>query len=199
MLNIIMQKTIENLTKAFIGESQARNRYTMYAKVAQKEGFEQIGAIFLETADQEAQHAKWLFKLINELKKDSSDDFSEVKVEVGAPTTIGTTMENLDAAISGENYEHTEMYPEFSKIADEEKLPEIAARLRSISRAEAHHEERYKKLANNLDSETVFRKAKKVEWTCRKCGYVHAGEEAPDRCPGCDHPKSYYQVKCEEY
>lgn len=194
-----MMKTIENLTKAFIGESQARNRYNMYAKIARKEGYEQMAAIFEETAEHEREHASWLFKLINELKKDSSEDYNEIKVEAAAPTVLGTTAENLEASIAGENYENTKMYPEFADTADEEKMPEIAKRLRAIAVAEGHHEERYKKLANNIDSETVFRKTSKVIWTCRKCGYVHEGEEAPDQCPSCDHEKSFYQVKCEEY
>ncbi|MCK4429635.1 MAG: rubrerythrin family protein [Candidatus Aenigmarchaeota archaeon] len=185
--------TIENLTKAFIGESQARNRYTFYAKVAKKEGFEQISEIFLLTAENEREHAKWLFRLINELKK--NDD--EIKVEAGAPTVFGTTEENLKAAIEGENFEYTQMYPEFADVAEKEGLPEIAKRLRAIAVAEKHHEKRYKKLLKDIEINAVFKKEKKVYWVCRKCGYVHESEEVPEKCPSCDHPKNYFEIMCE--
>ncbi|MDD5600794.1 MAG: ferritin family protein [Actinomycetota bacterium] len=194
-----MISTIENLAKAFIGESQARNRYTFYAKVARKEGFEQIAEIFLTTADNEREHASWLFKLINELKKESNENLDEIKVEAGAPTILGTTSENLKAAIAGENYEHTEMYPEFADVAEKEGLLEIAKRLRAIARAEEHHEERYKKLLKEVEAGTVFKKEKEVWWVCQECGYVHFGTEPPERCPSCDHARSFYQIKCEEY
>ena len=191
-----MQKTIQNLTKAFIGESQARNRYTFYAKVAKKEGYEQIASIFLETAEQEKTHAKRLFELIQELNKDG---LGEIKVEASAPTVYGNTAENLKASIAGENYEHTEMYPEFAKIAEQEGLTDIAKRLRAIASAEEHHEERYKKLLSQVEAKTVFKKDKETVWVCRECGYVHMGNEAPEKCPACDHPQAYYQVKCEKY
>jgi len=194
-----MKNTIENLTKAFIGESQARNRYTFYAKIAKKEGFEQIADIFLLTAENEREHAKWLFRLINELKKKSNENLDEIKIEAVAPTTLGNTAENLKAAISGENYEHTQMYPEFADSAQEEGFPEIAQRLRAIAIAEKHHEERYKKLLAEVEKNTMFKKEKKVFWICRKCGYVHEGEEPPEECPSCSHPKSYFELKCEEY
>ncbi len=194
-----MKSTIENLTKAFIGESQARNRYTFYAKIAQNEGYDQIAEIFLITADNEREHAKWLFRLINELKKKSGESFDEIVVEAVAPTTLGTTAENLKAAIAGENYEYTKMYPEFADVAEKEGFPEIAARLRAIARAEEHHEERYKKLLKEVESGTVFKKYRKVVWVCRKCGYVHEGEEPPERCPSCNHEANYFQLKCEEY
>ncbi|MBU1131577.1 rubrerythrin family protein [Patescibacteria group bacterium] len=194
-----MEKTIKNLTKAFIGESQARNRYTIYAKVAKKEGYEQIAEIFHLTAEQEREHANWLFKLINELKKDSAEDLSEINVEATAPTTLSTTAENLKAAIAGENYEHTIMYPEFANEAEEEGYPEIAKRLKAIAKAEEHHEERYQKLLNQVEAGTVFTKDKETAWVCRECGYVHIGPEAPAECPSCGHPRSYYQVQCEEY
>lgn len=194
-----MQETIKNLTKAFIGESQARNRYTIYAKVAKKEGYEQIAEIFRLTAEQEREHANWLFKLINELKKDSAEDLSEIKVEAAAPTILGATAENLKSAIAGENYEHTIMYPEFADKAEEDGYPEIAKRLRAIAKAEEHHEERYQKLLKELEAGTVFKKDKETVWVCRECGYVHLGPEAPAGCPSCGHPQAYYQVKCEEY
>ena len=194
-----MKETIENLTKAFIGESQARNRYTFYAKIAKKEGFEQIAEIFLLTAENEREHAKWLFRLINELKKKAGEPMDEIIVEAAAPTTLGNTVENLKAAIAGENYENTKMYPEFADVAEKEGFPEIAKRLRAIAVAEKHHEERYKKLLSEVEANTVFKKEKKVYWVCRKCGYVHEGETPPEECPSCSHPKNYFEIKCEEY
>jgi rubrerythrin len=194
-----MTETIKNLTKAFIGESQARNRYTFYAKVAQNEGYEQIGAIFLATAEQEKTHAKRLFEQINELKKQSGEDLSEIIVEAAAPTIYGTTAENLKAAIAGENYEYTKMYPEFADQAEKDGLGDLAIRLRAIAKAEAHHEERYKKLLEQLENGTLFEKKAEVWWVCRECGYVHFGTTPPEKCPSCDHPQSYYELKCEEY
>ena len=194
-----MQKTIQNLTKAFIGESQARNRYTFYAKIAKKEGYEQIASIFLETAEQEKVHAKRLFEHIQELKEKIGDNLNEIKVEATAPTVYKNTAENLKASIAGENYEHSEMYPEFAKTAEEEGLISIAKRLRSIAKAEEHHEERYKKLLAQLEAGTIFKKDKETVWVCRECGYVHKENQAPAKCPSCDHPQSYYQIKCEEY
>jgi len=194
-----MRQTIENLTKAFIGESQARNRYTFYAKIAKKEGFEQIAEIFLITAENEREHAKWLFRLINELKQKTDENLDEIVVEAAAPTILGNTVENLKAAIAGENYEHTQMYPQFADIAEKEGLTEIARRLRAIAKAEEHHEERYKKLLKEVEGGTVLKKPNKVYWVCRKCGYVHFGTEPPEKCPSCDHPASYFELKCEEY
>lgn len=194
-----MKKTLENLVMAFIGESQARNRYTFYSKIAKKEGFEQIAEIFLITADNEREHANMLFKIINELKKKSNEKLDAIKVGAEAPTILGTTAENLKAAISGENHEHTKMYPEFAKIAESEGLPEIAKRLMAIATAEKHHEERYKKILAVVENKTVFKKEKEVWWVCRECGYVHYGKEPPDKCPSCDHEESFYQIKCEEY
>lgn len=192
-----MKKTIENLAKAFIGESQARNRYTFYSKVAKKEGVEQIAEIFLITAENEREHASWLFKLINELKKKEGLDLPEIKVEAAVPTIYGTTAENLKAAIAGENYEYTKMYPEFADVAEKEGFPEIAKRLRAIAKAEEQHEERYKKLLKEVEAGTVFKKEKPVWWVCRECGYVHFGKEPPEECPSCGHSRSFYQVKCE--
>ena len=194
-----MQKTIRNLTKAFIGESQARNRYSFYSKVAKKEGYEQIAAIFSETAEQEKTHAKRLFEHIQELKKQSTENLDEIKVETGAPTVYANTAENLKAAIAGENYEYTEMYPEFAKIAEEEGLTDIARRLLAIAKAEEHHKERYKKLLAQVEASSVLKKDKEVIWICRECGYVHFGNEAPAKCPSCGHPQAYFQIKCEEY
>ena len=194
-----IMETVKNLAKAFIGESQARNRYTFYAKIAKKEGFEQIAQIFLVTAENEREHAKWLFRLINELKKKNDENFDKIRVEADVPTILGNTRENLKSAIAGENYEHTKMYPEFANIAEKEGLPEIAKRLRAIAVAEKHHEERYKKLLKELENNTIFKKDKKVYWVCRKCGYIHEGTEPPEECPSCGHPKSYFEQACEEY
>ena len=194
-----MKNTIENLAKAFIGESQARNRYTFYAKTARQEGYEQIADIFLTTADNEKEHAKWLFNLIQELKSKSKENLDELKIEASAPTILGTTAENLKAAITGENYENTVMYPEFAEAAQKEGLPEIARRLRAISKAEEHHEERYRKLLREVEAGTVFKKQEKVYWVCRECGFVCFGTEPPRKCPACDHDRSYYQIQCEKY
>ncbi|MFZ6016538.1 MAG: rubrerythrin [Nitrospirota bacterium] len=194
-----MQKTIENLTKAFIGESQARNRYTFYSKIAQNEGFEQISEIFLITADNEREHAKWLFRLINELKQKGSEKLGEITVETAVPTMFGNTAENLKAAIEGENYEYTKMYPEFADVAEREGFSEIARRLRAIAKAEQHHEERYKKLLKEVEGNTLLKKDKNVQWVCRKCGYTHEGKEPPGRCPSCDHEAKYFQIKYEGY
>jgi rubrerythrin len=196
---IDLKNTIENLAKAFIGESQARNRYTFYAKIAKEEGLEQISDIFLVTAENEREHAKWLMKLINELKMRSKESLDEIKVEAPVPTTLGSTAENLKAAIAGEHYENTQMYPEFADAALAEGLTDIAKRLRSIALAEKHHEERYKELLSEVEGGTLFKKEKKVAWVCRKCGYVHEGQEPPETCPSCDHPRNYFERKCEAY
>ncbi len=194
-----MKKTIKNLAKAFIGESQARNRYDFYAKIAKKEGYEQIGEIFQITADNEKTHAKRIFEHIQELKKETNEGLEQIMVEAEAPTTYSTTAENLKSAIAGENHEHTQMYPEFADIAEQEGYPKIAQRLRSIAKAEEHHEERFKKLLEQLEAGTVFKKDKEIWWFCRECGYAHFGTTPPEMCPSCDHPQSFYQVKCEEY
>lgn len=189
-----MNKTLKNLALAFIGESQARNRYTFYSKVAKKEGFEQIAEIFLLTAEQEKTHAKRLFEHINELTQDE-----KIAVEAVAPAKIGDTIENLKTAAEGENHEYTKMYPEFATIAREEGFEKIAARFEAIAVAEKHHEERYKKLIAELENGAIFNKKTEVGWICRECGYEHVGNTPPEVCPSCDHPQSYYQVKCELY
>jgi rubrerythrin len=190
-----MKETLKVLIQAFIGESQARNRYHFYSSQAKKEGFQQIAALFKLTSDNEKEHAKRLFEHIQELKEDLDGAVLDVK----APLSLGNTIENLKSAIKGENYEHTIMYPEFAEIAMREGYPKIAARLRAIAKAEVHHEERYKKLLEQLEAGTLFRKDEKKEWVCRECGYVHTGRMPPDKCPSCDHDKGYYELKCEEY
>jgi len=184
-------KTERNLLTAFAGESQARNRYTYFASQAKKEGYEQIAGIFLETADNEKEHAKRLFKFL---------EGGEVQVAAYFPAgTIGNSEENLKAAAAGENYEHTTMYPEFAKIADEEGFPEIAQVMRTIAVAEKQHEKRYLTLLENIEQDRVFRRDKIVRWKCRNCGYIHEGEEAPEKCPACAHPRAYFELLEENY
>ncbi len=192
-------RTLENLAKAFVGESQARNRYTFYASIARKEGYEQIAEIFSITAENEKEHAETIFKLLNELIEKAGRKLEEIKIDTVVPTTLGSTVDNLKAAIAGEHYEYTEMYPEFADVAEKEGLPDIAKRLRAIAEAERHHEERYKKLLKEVEAGTVFKKDKDVWWVCMECGYVHYGREPPEECPSCKHPRSYFMVKCEEY
>jgi rubrerythrin len=194
-----MKETIKNLTKAFIGESQARNRYTFYASIARKEGYEQIAEIFLLTADNEKEHAKRLFEHLQELKQKAEQKTEAIKIEAEAPLTMGSTKDNLKAAISGENYEYTKMYPEFAKVAEREKLFKLAKRLRAIALAEKHHEERYKKILKEVVQKTVFKKKRAIWWVCRECGYIHYGKQPPIKCPSCDHSRNFYQLKCEQY
>ena len=193
-----MDETIKNLARAFIGESQARNRYTMYAKIAKKEGFEQISEIFLMTADNEREHASWLMKMIQTLKE-KSENTGDIIVDAEAPTTLSTTEENIKAAIAGEHYEHETMYPNFADVAEKEGLDDIAGRLRAIAKAEKHHETRYINLLKEIQAKTVFKKDTEVEWVCRKCGYTFTSKIAPKECPSCDHKTAYFQVNCESY
>jgi len=193
-----MSKTLENLTKAFIGESMARNRYTIYSKIAFKEGYDEISEIFLLTADNEREHAKWLFRMINDIKKKEGSP-TEIKVEAEAPLILSNTIENIKGAIAGEHYEYTSMYPEFADTADKEGFKDVATRLRAIAVAEKHHEGRYKKLLKELQEGTFFKKKEKVVWVCRKCGYIHEGNEPPEECPSCNHEKAYFERQCEVY
>lgn len=193
-----MQKTIENLAKAFAGESQARNRYTFYASTARAEGYEQVAGVFEETANQEKTHAKMLMKHIQELKKNDLD-FPAIQIPAKVPNVLATTRDNLKAAIAGEHWETTSMYPDFAKAAREEGLDKIADRLTDIAEAEAHHEERYTKLLDLFENDIVFKRGEKVWWMCRECGYVHEGTEPPLVCPLCEHPRAFYQLKSEEY
>ncbi len=190
-----MSKTLENLSKAFAGESQARNRYTMFSKVAKKEGYEQIAAIFLETADQEREHASKLFEYINEIK----EGINVVNVETSVPNIYSNTIDNLKSAIAGETDEFENMYPNFAQIAIEEGYAEIGNKLNLIAVAEKHHKERYEKLLKNLEENKVFKKDKKVFWVCRECGFVYYGESAPEVCPCCGHAQAFYQVQEENY
>lgn len=184
-------RTEKNLMISFAGESQARMRYTYFASAAKKEGYEQISAIFTETADQEKEHAKRMFKWL---------EGGSVEITASYPAgVIGTTLENLKAAAAGENGEWTLDYPKFADIADEEGFPAIAAMYRMIAVAEKGHEERYLALAANLENGTVFAKEEETVWQCRNCGYIHTGKEAPGVCPACQHPQAYFEVKKTNY
>jgi len=194
-----MERTIKNLAQAFIGESQARNRYTIYSKIAKNEGYEQLAEIFLMTAENESEHAKWLYRIIDGLKKKAGEQVGDIMVESSVPMVLGSTIDNLKEAIAGENYENTEMYPSFAEAAEKDGFHDIAARLRAIAVAEKHHEERYSSILEQIEKKTVFKKGGKVYWVCRKCGYVHEGTEPPERCPACSHPKYYFEIKCEKY
>lgn len=180
-------QTEKNLLTSFAGESQARSRYTYFASVAKKEGYEQIAAIFMETAEQEKEHAKRMFNFL---------EGGMVEITACYPAgVIGTTLENLRAAAAGENEEWTVDYPHFAKVAEEEGFPAIAAMYRNIAIAEKAHEERYLAFVNNIENMTVFAKEGEVVWQCRNCGYVTVGTEAPKMCPACLHPQAHFEVK----
>lgn len=184
-------KTEKNLLASFAGESQARNRYTYFASVAKKEGYEQISAFFLETAENEKEHAKKFFKFLEGRPLEITATYPAGK--------IGNTLENLIASAAGENEEHTKLYPEAAKTAYEEGFKEIGDVFKAIASVEAHHEKRYLKLKENIEKGKVFKKDSKTEWKCRNCGYVHEGDTAPKTCPACNHPQSYYELQCENY
>jgi len=184
-------RTEKNILTAFAGESQARNRYTFFASTARKEGLVQMSAIFEETANQEKEHAKRLFKFLKG---------GEVEITASFPAgVVGSTLENLKAAAAGENYEHTKMYPEFAKVAREEGFEKIAAVMEAIAVAEKQHEKRYQELAANLEAGRVFKRNGKMVWRCRNCGYLHEGEEAPKVCPACAHPQAHFELLGENW
>lgn len=192
-----MEKSIKgtqteiNLLTTFAGESQARMRYTYYASVAKKEGYEQIAAIFEETANQEKEHAKRMFKYL---------EGGMVEIKASYPAgTISTTAENLLHAAEGENEEWTDLYPKFAEIAEAEGFKEIAVMYKAIAKAEANHENRYRKLLANLENGEVFKREDKVKWQCRNCGYVHEGKSAPQNCPACNHPQAHFEIEKENY
>ena len=184
-------QTEKNLMQSFAGESQARMRYTYFAKQAKKEGYEQIAAIFQETANQEQEHAKRMFKYLQG---------GMVEITAAFPAgVIGTTAENLKAAAEGENEEWVDLYPKFADIAEEEGFKEIATMYRMIAKAEAIHEEQYNKLLERVNNGTVFAREEEIEWQCRNCGFIYTGKEAPQVCPACLHPQAYFEVKKENY
>jgi rubrerythrin len=184
-------QTEKNLLLAFAGESQARNRYTFFASQAKKEGYEQIAAVFLDTADNEKEHAKRFFSFL---------EGGEVEITGSFPAgIIGTTAQNLAAAADGERHEHADLYPEFARVAEAEGFPEVAAVFRAVSVSERGHEERFRALLANLEGGKIFAREGKVTWRCRNCGYLHEGPEAPKVCPACAHPQAYFELKAENY
>lgn len=184
-------QTEKNLMTAFAGESQARNRYGYYASVARKAGYEQISAIFLETADNEKEHAKVLLKYLQG---------GDIEIKAAYPAHLtDDTLENLKAAAAGENHEWTTMYPDFAKVAKKEGFDEIAKSLTEIAKVEQFHESRYLALIKNLEEGKVFKKDKVVKWHCRNCGYIYEGKEAPMECPACKHPQAHYEILAENY
>jgi rubrerythrin len=191
MGNLKGTQTEQNILTAFAGESQARNRYTYFASQAKKDGYVQIQEIFTETANQEKEHAKRLFKLL---------EGGEVEVAAAFPAgVIGTTLDNLKEAAGGENYEYTDMYPGFAKIAVEEGFAEIAEIFKAIAVAEKQHEKRYLALAANIANNTVFKKDQSVVWQCRNCGYLHEGDSAPEECPACAHAQAHFELLAENW
>jgi rubrerythrin len=193
-MNFKGSETEKNLLKAFAGESQARNRYTYFASVAKKEGYEQISAIFTETADNEKEHAKIFFKYLEK------SEGAKVEIIASYPAgKIGTTKENLLAATNGEKEEWSALYPNFEKIAKKEGFKEIADSFKQIAEVEEQHEKRYRIFLKNLEEKKVFKRDKVVLWKCRNCGYVHEGKEAPEQCPACKHPQAYYELLEENY
>jgi rubrerythrin len=191
MESLAGSQTEKNLLKAFAGESQARNRYEFFAKVAIKEGLEQIAALFLETAENERSHAKQFFKHLEGRMVEITATYPAGK--------IGTTLENLKAAADGENEEWTELYPEFGRIAEEEGFSRIALLFRSIAKIEQAHEARYRKLYKNLEEGKVFEREGKVVWKCIVCGFLHEGLKAPMKCPVCEHPQAYFEIEAENF
>lgn len=184
-------RTEQNLLKSFAGESQARSRYTFFASVAKKEGYEQIAGVFMETAEQEKEHAKKFFKYL---------EGGMVEITASYPAgIISTTAENLKAAAEGENEEWDQLYPEFAKIADEEGFPQIANTFRQIAKVEAEHEKRYRTLLGRVEAGKVFERDEEIEWQCRNCGYVIKSKKAPMKCPACEHPQAYFEPKKNNY
>lgn len=184
-------KTEENLLISFAGEAQARMRYTYFASVAKKEGYEQISAIFTETADQEKEHAKRMFKFL---------EGGNVEITAAYPAgMIRSTLENLDEAAKGEEHEYGDMYPSFAKVAEEEGFPEIAQMYRAVSVAEVFHGNRFRTLQENIKMDRVFSRQTAQKWRCRNCGYVHEGLSAPEKCPACLHPQAYFEIAAENY
>lgn len=191
MKSIKGTQTEQNLLKSFAGESQARTRYTFFASVAKKEGFEQISSIFMETAEQEKEHAKKFFKYL---------EGGMVEITAAFPAgVIGTTAENLKAAAEGENEEWVDLYPHFADVAEQEGFPAVALTFRNVAKVEAEHEKRYRKLLANVENGTVFSDSEEIEWQCRNCGYVYRGKNAPEQCPACAHPRAYFERKKNNY
>jgi rubrerythrin len=194
-----MKETPKNLFAAYVGESQARNRYTFFSKIAKKEGYVLVSKIFEETADQERMHGSWFYKMLQEFKKE--EPFDEFNVNADYPTTYGTTIENLKSAINGENMEWQTLYPDLANIAEKEGYPDIAKRTRAIARAEKHHSERYDKLLKLVGDDAFFKRGKKIVWVCMECGYEVEMDKLPEnwKSPSCSHDRSYFRKKCEDF
>ena len=194
-----MKETPKKLFAAYVGESQARNRYTFFASIAKKEGYVLISRIFQETADQEREHGLNFYKMLQEFKKE--EDFDDFLVNEMYPTTYGKTIENLKSAVNGETMEYTKLYPDIADTAEKEGYPHIAERTRAIARAEQHHAERYGKLLKLIGDDAFFKRGEKVVWVCLECGYEVELDELPENfiCPSCSHPRSYFKKKCEVF
>jgi rubrerythrin len=194
-----MKETPKKLFAAYVGESQARNRYTFFSKIAKKEGYVLISKIFEETADQERMHGSWFYKMLQEFKKE--EKFDEFNLNADYPTTYGTTIENLKSAVNGENMEWQTLYPDLANTADKEGYPTIANRTRAIARAEKHHSERYGKLLKLIGDDAFFKRGKKIVWVCLECGYEVEMDHLPDNwvCPSCSHSRAYFRKKCEDF
>ncbi|MEM2115805.1 MAG: rubrerythrin family protein [Candidatus Woesearchaeota archaeon] len=189
------KKLIDLLLKAYVGECLARTRYIFYSKIARKENFFKVEEVFQMTAENELEHAEWFSRMIKSLEP----DFSFGQIEVEEHLKLGNTLQNLETAIQGEHYENTDFYQKIADFAQMLGFKDIEKRVRSIAVAEKHHEERFRKLVENLQNNTLWKKEKEVYWVCRKCGYVHYGKEPPQECPSCGHTKEYYELMCESF
>jgi len=196
-----MKETPKKLFTAYVGESQARNRYTFFSKIAKKEGYVLMANIFEETANQEKEHGSWFYKMLQQFKKE--EDFNEMRVlpDTDFPTTYGTTIENLKSAIAGETLEYTKLYPDIAYTAEKEGYPDIAKRVKGIIRAEEHHAERYGKLLKLVGDDAFFKRGEKIVWICMECGFEIEMDELPDdwMCPSCSHTRPYFRKKCEDF
>ncbi|TFG02592.1 MAG: rubrerythrin family protein [Promethearchaeota archaeon] len=196
-----MKETPKKLFTAYVGESQARNRYTFWAKAAKKEGYALIASVFLETANQELQHGTWFYKMLQQFKKKEPFDDMKVLPDAEFHTTLGNTLENLKSAKAGEDLEWQTLYPDIVKTAKKEGYPKIAERVEAIIIAEKHHAERYGKLIKVVGDDAFFKRGKKIVWVCMECGYEVEMDELPKnwKCPSCDHPRANFRIKCEEF
>ena len=196
-----MKETPKKLFTAYVGESQARNRYTFFSKVAKKEGYVLVSEMFLKTANQEKTHADWFYRMLQGLKKEESFDEMKVLPDADFPTTLGSTIENLKSAVAGEDMEWQTLYPDIVETAENEGYSDIAKRVQAIIRAEKHHSERYGKLLKLVGDDVFFKRGEKVVWICLECGYEVEMDEIPKKfkCPSCSHPRAYFRKKCEEF
>lgn len=196
-----MKETPKKLFTAYVGESQARNRYTFWAKTAKKEGYVLVSNIFLETADQEHQHGSWFYKMLQQFKKEEKFDEMNVLADATFPTVLGTTIENLKSAITGEDLEYQTLYPDIADTAEKEGYPDIAKRVKAIMKAEKHHSERYSKLLKIVGDDLFFKRGSKIIWVCMECGYEVEMDHLPEnwKCPSCDHPRANFRKKCEDF